>query len=67
MEFPTKPTKRQRERQQAIASVISGIAYNAEIDPVYTMQEYTTPQLPSDEPGFNWQTFIQHVKDGQDE
>lgn len=26
-EFPTRPTRRERERQQAIASVISGMAY----------------------------------------
>ena len=65
MEFPTNPTKRQLERQQAIASVISGLAYklpDVAINPDFDMDEYNNPQLPSTEPGFNWETFQTYLK-----
>jgi hypothetical protein len=52
-EFPINPTKRQLERQQAIATVISGMAYRQE--PVQ-LERTDNPQR-----GFNYATYVEYV------
>ena len=56
MEFPNNPTRRQIEKQQAISQVITGISKQLEIEFV------PESQLPSEEPGFNWETFTGYVR-----
>ena len=66
MEFPKKPSKRELERQQAISTVISGMAYKAveaHIDVDYVPPDDPPPKLPSVEPGFNWETYITYINE----
>jgi len=67
VEFPTKPTKRERERQQAIAAVISGMAYttiNAAINPDYIPPEPVVLERTDEgQRGFNHATFQEYVSD----
>ena len=53
MEFPKEPTKRQLERQQAIATVISGMAYRQE-----PVQLERTDEAQR---GFNYATYVEYV------
>ena len=51
MEFPTNPTRRELREQQRIATVIAGL----DLPPV--------EPVPEVEPGFNFETFVEYVKD----
>lgn len=74
-EYPKNPTRRELERQQAIASVISGMCYRDK-DLQMKIDFVQEPQLPFDEPvilektdeanrGFNYATYLEYVKEEQ--
>jgi len=75
MEFPKDPTRRQKERQQAIATVISGMAYGTpdmaiDVDfvpeddpPIERISGMQDVCLEAERlPGFDWQTFQTYLR-----
>ena len=58
MEFPKNPTERQLRKQQAVSTVIAGIAAPRQLEIDFVPE----PQLPSAELGFNWETYTSYVK-----
>jgi len=66
VEFPKDPTRRQVERQRQVAITISGmqdICLEVGFIPVEVTQEMVDQdQLPSEDPGFNWQTFQTYLR-----
>ena len=69
-EFPSNPTKRELERQQAIATVISGIAYQALdacINPDFVPEEPVILERTAEaQRGFNYDTYVEYVQEGTD-
>jgi len=78
MEFPDNPSKRELERQQAISTIISGMAYKAvdmhidvdyvpPADPPEWAQEEAPIQGMQDIalrlPGFNWETLVEYTRE----
>lgn len=71
-EYPVNPSKRQIERQQAIAKVISGMAYRSEgvqmkIDfvqePQLPFEPVVLERTDESQRGFNYATFIESIGD----
>ena len=61
-EFPQNPSKRELERQQAISSIISGMAYTAvkeQLDPQKVQLERTEEA----QRGFNYATYVEATGD----
>ena len=69
MEFPTHPSRRQRRQQQAVSAVIRGLQdITLEVSPErLDVLAGAEPELYSDEPGFNWATFMGYMRDAIDD
>lgn len=70
MEFPRNPTRRQQRQQHDVSIAISGmqdVFLEVSQERVEEIVDADlcgrVEQLPSTEPGFNWDTFVGYMRD----